>query len=136
MRAVVADQLSIFLMNRPGILADLCETLCQRDVHVRAMTVLETFDIGTVRIVCDNVTVAEECLTRFGASWIVVRVLVIEIANRPGAIASISRALATAGVNLEYMYASASPHAESTIGVFRIAERDLERAAMLEFPDE
>lgn len=136
MRAVVQDQLSVFLKNRPGILADLCETLCRRDIHVRAMTVLESFDIGTVRMICDNVTLAEECLAKFGASFIVVRVLVVEIANRPGSIAAIARTLAGAGINIEYLYASASPGSEQTLGVLRIADRDFERALALDFPDE
>ena len=57
------QQLTLFLENRPGILADLCAHLCDRGVNVRAMMTLDNTDTGVVRIVLDRPDEAREILS-------------------------------------------------------------------------
>jgi len=135
MSATTEEQISVFLKNRSGILADLCATLSDRDVNIRAMTVLESFDIGTIRMIVDNVALAEESLTEFAAAWIVVNVLAVDIPNQSGGLARIAGAFGQAGVNIEYMYATVMPDMEHTVGIFRVADDEIERALAIKFEE-
>lgn len=135
MRAKKAEQLSVFLKNRPGVLAELCEALDRRNVDIQAISVLESFDIGTVRLVVDNVGIAEESLTEFGAAWIVVPVLRLELPNKAGILARVAKGFAASSVNIEYMYATATPGADHTVAVFRVADIEMETALAIDFSE-
>ncbi|MEK6799967.1 MAG: ACT domain-containing protein [Planctomycetota bacterium] len=131
MKASPDLQISAFLANRAGVVAHLSEALAERGVNIRAMTVLDTVDIGTMRMLVDNVEVAKEALDVAGAAYVEVPVVTIPIPNTLGAFARISRAIADAGINIEYVYASSVPGADYTLGVFRVSDH---RAALaLEF---
>jgi len=125
------EQLSVFLENRPGVVADLCAALIDRQINIRALTVLDTRDIGTFRMVVDEPAQAKEQLKLLGAAFTSVPVLSVEIPNRPGAFAHIARRMADAGVNIDYVYATALPGQDSTLGIFRVS--DLDRALTLDF---
>lgn len=131
MRAHKEIQLSAFLANKPGVVAGLCAALTERGVNIRAITVMDTVDIGTLRLVVDNLEVAKEVLNTAGAAYVEVPVLSIAIPNRPGGFATIARALATRDINIEYFYATASPGSEHTVGVFRVS--NLTAAAEIDF---
>lgn len=123
MRAKAEEQLSAFLANRPGVVANLSAGLAERGVMIKAMTVLDTVDIGTVRMVVDNVELAKKALDEAGAAYVVVPVIVIPIPNQQGAFAKIARTLATRNINIEYFYATASAGSDSTLGVFRVSNQ-------------
>jgi len=127
------QQISVFLENRPGIVADICGALTERKVNISAMTILDTIDIGTLRMVVDDVEKAKEVLTEVGAAYVEVPVVGVRIPNRPGAFARIASQLSTAGVNLEYVYASALQDMDASLAIFRVA--DMRAALELEFED-
>lgn len=133
MRAKETTQLSVFLGNRPGMVADLCTTLTEAEVSIRAMTVLDTVDVGTMRMVLDDGEKAKNALRGSGAAYVEVPVITLEIQNRPGAFAKIARTMADSGVNIEYVYATGMPGTDRTLGVFRVS--DVDTAIKLDFPD-
>jgi hypothetical protein len=132
-RATRETQLSAFLANRPGVVADLCAALTERGVNIRAICVLDSVDVGTLRMVVDNLPIAKEALTTAGAAFTEVPVISIAISNRRGAFASIARALASRDINIEYFYATATPGSDHTVGIFRVS--DAAAALELEFPN-
>ena len=125
------EQISIFLENRAGVVADLCAHLTEREISIRAMAVLDTIDIGTVRMVVDDPEKAKEALAAAGAAYVTVKCLSVEVPDRPGGFAGVARKLSLAGVNIEYIYASTVPGAEKAVGIFRVS--DLERALTLSY---
>ena len=125
------EQISIFLENRAGVVADLCAHLTEREIDIRAITVLDTIDIGTVRMVVDDPDKAKEALAAAGAAYVTVRCLAVEVPDRPGGFANAARKLSLSGVNIEYIYASTLPGAEKAMGIFRVS--DLERALTLNY---
>lgn len=133
MRARAEEQISAFLKNRPGIVADLCTALNERHINIRALTVLETVDVGTLRMVTDNTELAKQVLSETGAAYVVVPVLSIVIPNRPGAFARIASGFARHGINIEYVYATALGGDGDTLAIFRVS--DIERAIEIEFED-
>lgn len=125
------EQISIFLENRAGVVADLCAHLTEREINIQAIAVLDTIDIGTVRMVVDDPEKAKEALASAGAAYVTVKCLAVEVPDRPGGFSGVARKLSLAGVNIEYIYASTLPDAEKAVGIFRVS--DLERALTLNY---
>ncbi len=134
MRAKETTQLSVFLGHHPGVVADVCSALSEAELSIRAMAVLDTVDVGTMRLVLDDPQSAKEALRGSGAAYVEVPVLTLEIRNRAGTFAHIARMMADSGVNIEYVYATVMPGTERTLGVFRVS--DVETALKIDFPDE
>lgn len=104
----VDKQLSAFLENRPGTLASMCEMLAEEDINLLALTVSDTVDHAVVRMVVDK---PDEALHILGQSGILVvsnDVLIIEVANYPGALAEMAQRLARNHINIEYAYCTTS----------------------------
>lgn len=127
-------QISAFLGNRPGVIAELCTALAEARVSIGALTVLDTVDVGTLRMVVDNVERATDALKACSAAHVMVPVLSLQLPNRSGAFGEVARIMSDAGVNIEYVYATALPGTDKTLGIFRV--NDLHTALMLEYPDE
>jgi len=125
------EQISIFLENRAGVVADLCAHLTEANISIRAIAVLDTIDIGTVRMVVDKPEEAKEVLSAAGAAYVTVRCLAVEVPDRPGGFATAANKLSLAGINIEYIYASALPGANKAMGIFRVS--DLQRALTLDY---
>jgi hypothetical protein len=119
-------QLTLFLENRPGILADLCAHLCDQGINFRAVMTLDSTDTGAVRIVVDKPDNAEEILTAGGIAHSTTECLAVQMPNYPGGLAEVARQLSVAGVNIDYMYGSSTTGSGTALGIFGVS--DLERA--------
>jgi len=117
-------QISAFLANKPGVIARLCAALADRDVNILAMTVLDTVDIGTMRMVVDKLDVAREALDTAGAAYVEVPVLSIPIPNKEGGFARIAGILAGANINIEYFYCTCVPGTDYSLGIFRVSDHE------------
>lgn len=125
------EQISIFLENRAGVVADLCAHLTEANISIRAVTVLDTIDIGTVRMVVNDPEKAKEIFAAAGAAYVTVKCLAVEVPDRPGGFADVARKLSLAGINIEYIYSSTLAGANKAMGIFRVS--DLERALKLDY---
>jgi len=125
------EQLSLTLENRPGILADLCAHLSDRRINIRAITVLDNTDPGTVRLVVDQPKAAQEVLSEAGVAYTSDRCLALRMPNNPGGFAGMAHILSLAGINIDYIYASGLAGTGAALGIFHVS--DLERALALEW---
>jgi len=132
-RAKAEEQISAFLANKPGVVADLCAALNEHRVNILGMTVLDTVDIGTMRMIVDNVEEAKRALKEAGAAFVVVPVVAIALTNKAGAFARVARAMANAGINIEYFYATAAPGTSTSLAIFRVG--DIDRALEIDFTE-
>lgn len=105
----VTKQLAIFLDNRPGMLARVCDALAKANINILAMSTSDTVDHTVIRLVVDDPRKALHLFEEHGTLVVDDDVLMIEAENRPGALAAIARRLARAGVNIEYCYCATSP---------------------------
>ncbi len=131
MRAIAEEQISAFLANKSGAIADLCSTLTEHGVSVRAITILETVDIGTTRMLVDDVETAKAALKEAGAAFVVVPVVTVKMPHVAGAVGAVARSMANHGINIEYLYATAVADSDASLGVFRVS--DCEKALEIEF---
>lgn len=109
----IQKQLSVFLPNRPGLLARLCSILSETGVNIIAMAVHDTFDNAVVRFVVDQPTKALLLLEQEQFYVVEQEVVMVEIANQPGELTRIAQVLAEADINIAYAYCTACNAQES-----------------------
>jgi len=115
----IATQLAVFLENRPGTLARVCEALAEAKINVYAVSTSDTVDHTVVRMVVSDARKALFLLEERGALVVESEVLMVEAENRPGALARVARKLADAKVNIEYCYCASTPDAKRGLIVVR-----------------
>jgi hypothetical protein len=124
------EQISVFMENRPGSLADITGTLARADVNIRALSLADTADFGILRLVVNQPEQARRALKEGGFTVGMTTVLALEIPDRPGGLARILEVLATAGLNVEYMYAFVQKSGENAVVIFRFDEPERAARAM------
>ena len=118
------SQLSVFLENKSGRLADVTRTLADAGINIRALSIADTIDYGLLRMIVNDPSGARTALSEAGFTAALTEVLAIEVMDKPGGLASIIDILAAAGVNIESMYAFVGTSGENAIVVFRIEKMD------------
>jgi len=121
-----ATQLAVFLANRPGALARVCEALAQAEINIQALATSDTVDHSVVRMVVSDPTKALMLLGEAGVLALESDVLTIETENKPGVLATIAERLAKAEVNIEYAYLAGGPKAAE--GLIILRPSDVEKA--------
>ena len=121
-----ATQLAVFLANRPGALARVCEALANAEINIQALATSDTVDHTVVRMVVSDPTKALMLLGEAGVLALETEVLTIETANEPGVLAKIAERLAEANLNIEYAYLAGGRMAEK--GLIILRPSDVEKA--------
>ena len=115
-------QISVFLENRTGELAELTKLLASEHVDIRAISIAETADYGLARMIVDDVQKASSILLQHGTILSMTPVWAVEVPDRPAGLSELLEVLAKNHVDVEYMY-SLFTHKEGTAYmVFRIAD--------------
>jgi hypothetical protein len=116
----IVKQLSVFLANKPGMLADVCNELAKAGVNIFALTISDTADHSVVRMVVSDPEKTLAIFEERGVLAVESKVLSIENKNKPGALAKISSRLAKAKINIEYAYLATSPGASKGLLIMRV----------------
>jgi hypothetical protein len=125
-----ANQLAVFLENRPGALGRVCEALAKAGVNIHAMTVSDTVDHAVIRMIVSDPTKALMLLGERGVLAFENDVLCIEAANERGVLGKIADALSRANVNIEYAYFAAGATAPKGMIVLRPSDVEKARQAL------
>ena len=97
-------QISVFLENRTGQLAEITKLLADNGIDIRAISIAETADYGLVRMIVDNSHKASAILLEHGDILSMTPVWAVEVPDRPGGLAEVLAVLAENHVDVEYMY--------------------------------
>jgi len=100
----VVKQLSIFLANKPGVLARLCETFSDHKINIQGLCVSDTVDHAVVRMITSSPERARTVLEDAGVLVVETDVLALRLPDRPGQLAVLAAKLSKAKVNIEYAY--------------------------------
>ena len=118
------QQLSVFIENKPGRLAEITEVLAEAGVDIRAISVADTSDFGILRVIVDRPKEAVIALKEHGMTVSLTNVLAVGIPDEKGAFAKVIRMLANAGIDVEYMYSVFGQVNGLAHMVFRVADTD------------
>jgi hypothetical protein len=114
------EQLALFLENKPGTLAKVCEALAKAKINIFAISVSDAVDHAVVRIVVNNPQKALHLLGEHGVLVVERDVLMIEGSNKPGELASIAAKLAKHKINIEYAYSATPTNASMGAMILRV----------------
>ena len=117
-------QLSIFVENKSGRLAEITEALGAAGVDIRALSVADTTDFGILRLIVDRPDEAKELLSSKGLTVSLTDVIAVSIADKPGEFARVLRVLFVAGIAVEYMYAFITRNEDNAYVILRVADNE------------
>lgn len=120
-------QLSLALENKPGQVAKVAATLARAKVNIEAISVVDSAEVGIVRLVTSSNAKARAALKKAGLNAVQTPVIIAKLPNEPGALAKAARKLAAAKVNVEYIYGSAARKGQPSTIVIGVS--DIKRAA-------
>lgn len=116
-------QISIFLENTGGRIAEATSILANADINIRAISLADTTDFGVLRLIVNKVDEAEKALKDEGFTVGKTNVVVVSVSDKPGGLNTILQILAEADINVEYIYALKQEGDTATM-VFRFDNTD------------
>ena len=116
------EQISIFIENKFGRLAEVTRILGDAGINIRTLSLADTSDFGILRLILDDNERAKSVLEERGFTVSKTEVVAVEIPDRPGGLADILQALDADGINVEYMYAFVERCGENAVMIFRFDE--------------
>ena len=126
------NQISVFLENKVGQLAQVCKVLADNDVSLVTLSLAETADFGIARLVVDDTAKAEDVLRRNKYIVKATPVVAVAVPDRPGGMAEVVSTLSAKGCDIEYSYAFALRHGEKAVLVFRFKNNEQATAVIAE----
>ena len=118
-------QISVFLENISGRIAEVTKTLSDGGINLRAITIADTADFGILRIIAAKPEETLHLLEQHGFTARVTNVLAIEVEDRPGALAEVMEIFQENGVNIEYLYASLEKNRDNAVIVLKVEDVEL-----------
>ena len=118
----LVTQFSVFLVNKPGVLAKVTRQIAQAKINVLAMTMTDSSEHGVLRLVGADPGSLRSALGELNLPTTEAEVLMVTMANRTGALADVCNKLAEAHVNISYAYCTTGASGGKTKGVFKVAD--------------
>ena len=127
---MIIRQISIFIENKPGRLAEITGIIAENNINMRALVLAESTNFGILRIITDDPDKAEKALKENGMRYSVNEVLSVLVDDKTGGLAGMLKILAGNGIEIRYMYAFVSKR-EKACMILRIGEEFREKAVQI-----
>ncbi len=118
------EQISVFLENKAGRLAEVAEVLGKEGINIRALSLADTTDFGILRLIVNDREKAKKALKDAGFTVGITQVIAVEVEDKPGGLAKILKLLANEGINVEYMYAFVERSSGNAVLIFKFEDLD------------
>jgi len=118
----VAKQFSIFMVNKPGVLAQILGEFARAKINITAMTVMDSVEHGVLRMVFAAAKNAERVLSKLNMPYSQTEVLCVILSNKTGALAVVAEKLAKSHINISYAYCTSGARGGRTTGVLKVAD--------------
>lgn len=118
----ITKQLAIFLDNRPGTLARVCDALGAAKINIYAISTSDTVDHAVIRMVVSDPHRALAIFEDHNTLVVEDDVLMLDGDNKPGSLGKIAHRLAEAKINIEYCYCATSPSAKKGLLILRVSD--------------
>lgn len=115
-------QISVFLENKAGRLAEVTKVLADAKINLRATTIADTADFGILRLIVDREDETLKLLEEHGFTAKETEVIGIEVEDVPGGLYKVMSLLEQNGVNVEYLYATLEKQENTAIVVFKVED--------------
>jgi hypothetical protein len=125
----IETQFSIFMVNKPGVLARVLGEFAESKINIIAITMMDSMEHGVMRVVFDAPEKAKKVLARLNMPYNETNVLCVTLTNQSGALASVVEKLAKNHINISYAYCTAGARGGRTTGILKVA--DVQKAMKL-----
>jgi hypothetical protein len=118
----IETQFSIFMVNKPGVLARVLHELAVEKINIVAMTMMDSAEHGVMRLVGSSSQNVRDVLNRLNMQFNETDVLCLNLPNKAGALADVTAKLAASHINISYAYVTAGARGGRTTGVLKVAD--------------
>ena len=115
-------QISVFLENNVGRLAEVTQVLSGAGVNLRAVSLADSSDYGILRLIVNNFDLAMAALKDAGFTTRLSDVVAVEIEDRPGSLADVMELFRKNMINIGYLYASLESKSGKAVVIFKLED--------------
>ena len=119
---MLIKQMSVFVENTTGRLAELTKILAAENIDLKAATIAETVDFGILRCIVDDPEKATAVLKAHGFTASITEVLAVEMSDHPGGFAAILEVLAKERIPVDYIYSTVRSKEETAAIVMKVED--------------
>lgn len=114
-----AKQVSIFVENKKGSIADVISVLGKNNINIRALSVADTADYGILRLIVNEPEKAHEVLKAHDYVSKLTDVLAFAVADKPNGLGSVLEILGQNNIEITYIYSFVGHYNNQAIGVIK-----------------
>lgn len=118
------QQITVFLENKPGRLANVLASLAHDKVNIIALTVMDKHEHSVLRLVTDDFVKTAGVVASLNTPYTESEVLLVELKNQPGALAHVCEILAKEHINIDYAYCSSGGRNGKVQGIFKVSNAE------------
>ncbi|MFC1761346.1 ACT domain-containing protein [Planctomycetota bacterium] len=118
----IDTQFSIFMVNKPGVLAQALAEFANAKINIIAMTMMDSAEHGVMRVVFARRQPARDILNKLNMPFSEADVLCVNLDNKSGALATLAEKLARNHINITYAYCTAGARGGRTTGILKVAD--------------
>lgn len=115
-------QFSIFMVNKPGVLAQVLGELANEKINIVALTMVDTVEHGVLRVTTAATARTRAVLNKLNMQYNETDVLCLNLSNKAGALADVTAKLAKAHINISYAYCTAGARGGRTTGILKVVD--------------
>ena len=121
---MIIKQISVFVENQPGRLAEVTNALDRNRINIRALSIADTKDFGILRLIVNDPEKAKAVLKESDYTVSITKVIAVALEDRPGSLAKAMNVLTQNGINVEYMYAFIGRRENAAYVVLRVEDNE------------
>ena len=118
----IETQFSIFMVNKPGVLAQVLNEFANAKINIVAITMMDSVEHGVMRVVAGSREKVRGVLAGLSMPSNETDVLCVNLSNKSGALAAVTQQLAEAHINISYAYCTAGARGGRTTGILKVAD--------------
>lgn len=121
---MLIDQISIFIENRPGRMAEITKLLAKNEIDIRALSIADTTDYGILRLIVNDPQKTTKVLKENNVTCSITKVLAVAIDDKPGGLDKVVQILTANNIAIEYMYAFLNPTKDTAFVMIRVEDNE------------
>lgn len=120
----LVKQLSIFVENKTGRMADVLSSIAEHGININALSIADTTDFGILRLIVNAPEEAYEFIKERGMAVKLTEVVAVAMDQKPGGLADVMTKLKDTDINIEYMYAFNGRFHNGAVVILRVNDNE------------